>query len=700
MPTIQESLDTLVANSNGLVADVTGRLSDFDTRIATAASHESAANVAKAGAETAKSAAENALSGSNAAKDLSEAARDVSISNKTDSETAKSQSVAAQNSSIAAKNASISAQNSSVSAQQASETARNSSIAAKTGSETAKAESEAARDTALAYRNTANTHKNAASDSAFEATAKAEISGIYSNNANDSKDQAEFAKFEANTYKDQAGSSAANAATSESNALSYRNTANTHKNAASTSEANANSYKNSSASSASAAASSASAASVSATNAVNAVINNAPANLNTLNELAAALGDDANFAGSVTASIATKVAKNSTQALSTASNALTISGHTITLHRGNGSTDVVTVPDNNTNTHRAITNSLTSTSTSTSLSAEGGRQLKNLVDGKAASSHSHNYAAASHSHSGATYSTLYVTDWIRPKGDSGLYFQDKGTGLRSVQSEGGQYGSVATYSGIGGWEGYSINGQFVFMGNGTNTGIYNDIDNEWMIHATRNGSCEIRHNNVTKGTATSGGWSVNGNLENATEIYHGGWVRANGTTAGHYWSANGWHMYSKDADDFYMRAGSGSCGIALTVSNTTARGYVYANTSNEIGFLNSARSWAFRVDNNKNAYAWGNVTAYSDKRHKKDISTIDGGLEKVNKLRGVYFTKIDTDQKGSGVIAQELQEVMPELVLTDKKGELSVAYGNITGVLIEAIKELTAKVEALENKGK
>jgi hypothetical protein len=198
------------------------------------------------------------------------------------------------------------------------------------------------------------------------------------------------------------------------------------------------------------------------------------------------------------------------------------------------------------------------------------------------------------------------------------------------------------------------------------------------------------------GPAWTGGTVPNNTTFNG-ELYYNSWLRSN-DTEGLYWAANGWHVYSQDGDDFRMRAGSGSCGIKLTVGDDTARGYLYADTGNDIGFLTNGRSWALRMDSSKNCYVWGNVTAYSDRRHKKDVSTIEDGLEKVNKLRGVDFTRIDTDQKSSGVIAQELQEVMPQLVHEDSNGELSVAYGNITGVLIEAIKELTAKVEALENK--
>ena len=77
------------------------------------------------------------------------------------------------------------------------------------------------------------------------------------------------------------------------------------------------------------------------------------------------------------------------------------------------------------------------------------------------------------------------------------------------------------------------------------------------------------------------------------------------------------------------------------------------------------------------------VVAYSDERLKTDIETLDGS--KVYKMRGVSFTKDEKD--GSGVIAQELEKVAPELVSNDSEYK-AVAYGNITGYLIEAIKDL------------
>ena len=93
-----------------------------------------------------------------------------------------------------------------------------------------------------------------------------------------------------------------------------------------------------------------------------------------------------------------------------------------------------------------------------------------------------------------------------------------------------------------------------------------------------------------------------------------------------------------------------------------------------------------------------NVTAFSDERLKDNIETLEDGLDKVEQLRGVTYTRDDREE--IGVIAQEIEKILPEIVLTadDEMGTKSVDYSRITAVLIEAVKELSAKVKELENK--
>jgi hypothetical protein len=103
--------------------------------------------------------------------------------------------------------------------------------------------------------------------------------------------------------------------------------------------------------------------------------------------------------------------------------------------------------------------------------------------------------------------------------------------------------------------------------------------------------------------------------------------------------------------------------------------------------------------------ASGDIVAYytSDKRLKDNIQPIQNALDKVNELGGYTFDwneELQKARKGHdiGVIAQEVQSVLPEVVVERDNGYLGVDYQKLVPVLIEAIKELSAKVKELENK--
>jgi len=87
------------------------------------------------------------------------------------------------------------------------------------------------------------------------------------------------------------------------------------------------------------------------------------------------------------------------------------------------------------------------------------------------------------------------------------------------------------------------------------------------------------------------------------------------------------------------------------------------------------------------------VVAFSDRKLKENIKTLDG--KKVLDMRGVSFTRKDTGEESSGVIAQEIQKVAPELV-HDTEGTLGVAYGNLVGYLIEAVKDQQKQIDELK----
>jgi hypothetical protein len=88
------------------------------------------------------------------------------------------------------------------------------------------------------------------------------------------------------------------------------------------------------------------------------------------------------------------------------------------------------------------------------------------------------------------------------------------------------------------------------------------------------------------------------------------------------------------------------------------------------------------------------ITAYSDARLKTDILPITNALEKLDKIAGYTFRRIgeSNTRRVAGVLSQEVRKVLPEVVHENPDGILSVAYGNMSALLIEAIKELKKEV--------
>jgi len=138
---------------------------------------------------------------------------------------------------------------------------------------------------------------------------------------------------------------------------------------------------------------------------------------------------------------------------------------------------------------------------------------------------------------------------------------------------------------------------------------------------------------------------------------------------------------------------------------TSANSELYNNGSNLYLDVNDSQSFLIRdgADGNTTRFtfdvtagnftATGDITAFSDERLKSNIKTLDGN--KVFNMRGVSFIK--NKKESSGVIAQELEGVAPELVHSDAEYK-SVAYGNLVGYLIEAVKLLKEEINELKGK--
>ena len=142
-------------------------------------------------------------------------------------------------------------------------------------------------------------------------------------------------------------------------------------------------------------------------------------------------------------------------------------------------------------------------------------------------------------------------------------------------------------------------------------------------------------------------------------------------------------------------SGSGSANAGVTLSTpqdiATTSSVTFGNIN--VGTATGATGGQVR--------AQGDVIAFSssDERLKDDVAVISDALAKVLALRGVTFTwnehAVGLEGKDTGVIAQDVEKVLPEVVTTREDGFKAVRYDKMMGLLIEAVKELNAKVESL-----
>ena len=189
------------------------------------------------------------------------------------------------------------------------------------------------------------------------------------------------------------------------------------------------------------------------------------------------------------------------------------------------------------------------------------------------------------------------------------------------------------------------------------------------------------------------------NGDNASFLPAGGW--------GMYVAADGDARIFIDATNGYLKFNGGSGAVHFTDgswSGEHSTGKIQTHGTN-MYFQNAGGSWQFRKTNGTAAATIasnGNYSA-SDLNFKKDVVTISNAVDTIKKLTGRSFTWKEDDTKSFGVIAQEVETVLPELVSVTEEPEGSevepskmVNYPAFAGHFIEAIKELSAKIETLE----
>ena len=217
--------------------------------------------------------------------------------------------------------------------------------------------------------------------------------------------------------------------------------------------------------------------------------------------------------------------------------------------------------------------------------------------------------------------------------------------------------------------------------------------------------------NVTaSGTVTAGSFSGDGsNLTNAgstvaldTAANRDLLVTFTGVTSGTMVSANVNSFFKFNPSTGRVTAnsfagdGSALTGAGATVtdkSDSVNYNIVFTNeTSGSLG-LAGIDNGTFIFNPSTGVCSAPIFTATSDERKKDNIVTIADALSKVLALDGVDFTWKSNGQSSSGLIAQQVEQVMPQVVAEDDEGIKSVNYGALVGVLVQAIKELNDKIE-------
>lgn len=201
-----------------------------------------------------------------------------------------------------------------------------------------------------------------------------------------------------------------------------------------------------------------------------------------------------------------------------------------------------------------------------------------------------------------------------------------------------------------------------------------------QLHVKDVGGNDFGRYRVVVGSPVSAGWNYSGQPTYYYDIY---------VDAAYYKQVR---AYAHMRGHGYVTSNPTSGGATTVVYNSPS-------VSNISDFTDS-KTIHIRDDLyvNGTITASNNITAYSDVSLKENIEEIPEALQKVEQIRGVTFTRNDedSDRRHTGVIAQEIEQVLPEVVDTDDDGLKSVAYGNITGLLIEAIKELKQEVDDLK----
>jgi hypothetical protein len=166
-------------------------------------------------------------------------------------------------------------------------------------------------------------------------------------------------------------------------------------------------------------------------------------------------------------------------------------------------------------------------------------------------------------------------------------------------------------------------------------------------------------------------------------------------------SKNMLSTYSSESIDFIYIFGDASSNILDRKYKLTVDGNISCNT----GGIENADALYVKGPSTINGtlvvmekiYAISGISSLSDRNVKDELQIITNSLEKINKLTGYIYKRTDTGKKETGLIAQDVEKVLPEVINKTKDNKLSIDYGNMMGLVVEAIKSLEKRLNTLED---
>lgn len=143
---------------------------------------------------------------------------------------------------------------------------------------------------------------------------------------------------------------------------------------------------------------------------------------------------------------------------------------------------------------------------------------------------------------------------------------------------------------------------------------------------------------------------------------------------------------------------------SLYVDGAPYVGSQWANSNNIVYLLGSnvgigLSNPSYPLHVSGDIYASGNITAFSDCNYKANLALINNTLDKLDLISGYTYTRTDvpelTDHRYTGLLAQDVERVLPEVICRDQDGRLSIAYGNMAGFFVETLKALKQEIVEL-----